>query len=166
MFQVERTIALTQKIILMNGSNDKINYTKLIKLVYFCDREMLRLHGRFITGDTMYSMPMGPVPLKLYNLIVNNTVSKAFENLKFYDKVQYVWNEHLQTTGHDLKIIKDISVSLSDEEQHVTEDVIASFGFFDWNQLVDFCHKYLPEWQDPHGSSILIPEHAIIDAPA
>jgi uncharacterized phage-associated protein len=42
-------------------ANGKMNYLKLIKLLYLLDRESLNRRGRPVTGDQYYSMKLGPV---------------------------------------------------------------------------------------------------------
>ena len=48
-----------------------INYMKLIKLLYFADREALVSWERPLTGDTYFSMKHGPVLSNVLDIINN-----------------------------------------------------------------------------------------------
>jgi hypothetical protein len=47
----------------------RLNYTKLIKLVYIADRESLSCWGFAISGDNYCSAPKGPILSGLLDLI-------------------------------------------------------------------------------------------------
>ena len=74
-----------------------MNYTKLIKELYFSDREALRTKGFSITGDIYYSMKKGPVLSNLLNLI-KGTLADS--------KIQEKWNDIFQRSGRDVISIK------------------------------------------------------------
>ena len=171
MFSVKKAICLSQWIIGTYGKVQKktqrkyINYTKLVKLVYFCDREMLREHNRFITGDKMYSMPLGPVPSKLYSLIKEYTTTKIYKEIKIYDEDQFIWNLHMSTEAYNLFIKKPLEdIILDEEELKISKEITDVLGLLNWKQLVDLTHEFLPEWNDPQGSPLLIPQDTIISA--
>ncbi len=46
-----------------------MSYMKLIKLLYFADREALLRWGSPITADTFYSMDRGPVLSRVHDLV-------------------------------------------------------------------------------------------------
>src|SRR5947209_17144171 len=48
----------------------RMKYLKLIKLLYFLDREALLRWGRPVTTDRYVSMYNGPVVSRIYNLIL------------------------------------------------------------------------------------------------
>jgi hypothetical protein len=51
---------------------------------------------------------------------------------------------------------RDDLLDLSDADLEVIEETWNSFGHMSKWQLRDFTHSHLPEWRDPHGSSIPI----------
>lgn len=55
--------------ILRDEPSHRLNYMRLIKLLYMADRESLRETGQPITGDRVFAMDRGPVLSNLYNLI-------------------------------------------------------------------------------------------------
>ena len=52
-------------------SGGKLNYLKLIKLLYLLDRATLLAWGRTVTGDHYYSMKHGPVLSEVLDLITD-----------------------------------------------------------------------------------------------
>ena len=122
-----------------------INYTKLLKLAYLCDREMLKKKQQSITGDEVYNMDHGPVLTNLYGLIKQN------QN----DENQKSWDKYFTREGYLLKIKSEIEIpsSLTDEEECIVKEVVAVLGHLSWYKLIRYCHKFLPEWSDPYGTS-------------
>lgn len=77
----------TAYILYLNGKS--MNYTKLIKELYFSDREALRTKGFSITGDIYYSMKKGPVLSNLLNLIKGTLAdSKIQEKWIFFNGLE------------------------------------------------------------------------------
>ncbi len=166
MFNIFKTVSLCSVIIDAEHNREKINYTKLIKIVYLCDRLMLKEHKKFITGDNMYSLPLGPVPEKLYQLICDNKQTKKYTKLGLFDASQVIWNQHYETAGYEIKRIKTPENNkLGKQEMTVTQSVIEAFIPFEWHELVEYTHKYLPEWENPRGSSVPIRPEQILAAP-
>ena len=53
----------------LKNSGGSINRIKLVKLMYLMDREALLARVAPVTNDAYYSLPHGPVPSNVYNLI-------------------------------------------------------------------------------------------------
>src|SRR5712691_464729 len=54
---------------LLGREKGRMNYLKLIKLLYLADRESLKRHGHPISDDRYVSMDHGPVLSTTFNLI-------------------------------------------------------------------------------------------------
>ena len=130
-----------------------ISRIKIMKLLYLADRESLRRYGESITGDTVYSMPQGPVLTKTYDLMKG-------------EKTADEWDRLIEETI-PVRIKKGISISsldaLSVADIEIIDDVWNEYGRMSENQLVELTHK-LPEWSDPNGSSFLIEFEALLRA--
>lgn len=124
-------------------NNKTMNYTVLIKELYFADRESLKKTRFSITGDTYYSMRQGPVLSTLYDLIKGTCKQKDY---------QEKWNELFVKKGYCISIIKDNynRKSLSRNEQKILESYSNMFKGMDWKEVVDkYAHNsdFCPEWE-------------------
>jgi uncharacterized phage-associated protein len=128
----------------------------LLKLLYFADRQALLEHGMPITGDRMVSMPQGPVLSRILDFI---TWGKAnnFRSSPWFDYVS-------EADGYDVRVVKEGDTDeLSRYELRVLESIDRQFGKLDRFVLRDISHQ-LPEWQDPHWSSLPIDPADILRA--
>jgi uncharacterized phage-associated protein len=124
-----------------------MSYMKLLKLLYLADRRALLELGRPITYDRYVSMDQGPVLSQTYNLIVAEPLP---------DRPSY-WRRFIsEPLGYDVLLSADAGSSeLSEVQERILDDVFAEFGSRSRWDLVGLTHG-LPEWEDPHGSSIPI----------
>ena len=141
---------------ILNKYNGRLNYTKLIKILYLADRKSFAETGYSITGDSYVSMKDGPVLSGLYSLIKNN----------YFDKtVQYYWNSKFQTEDYDLlKIVSFVSEGeLSDFETTTLDQIDSQFHSSSYSQMIDYVHdsKNCPEWKYTF-SSIPLSEEEIM----
>ena len=122
-------------------------YIKLLKLLYLADRKALIEMGRPISYDRFYSLPQGPVLSRTYDLIV----SEPNPNTPSY------WREFISAPeGYSVGLIREPeSDQLSPAEEAVLDSVFEEFGQLGKWELVEYTHG-LPEYEDPHGSSIPI----------
>ena len=67
MFDVEKLAAVVAY--LLRKHEGRMDYTKLVKLVYLFDRAEIKSHGMPMTGDDYCSRSKGPVGENLYALI-------------------------------------------------------------------------------------------------
>lgn len=141
---------------LLQRAGGKLNVLKLTKLLYLAERESMNLHGFPICGDRMVSMPKGPVLSGTLDLTSGNTISPHWEAL-IEDR------EH-----HDVRLRTPVErtdlCELSDSAISVMEKVWEKFGQMDQWQLVKFTHDKCAEWEDPNGSSVLIPPKRVFAA--
>jgi uncharacterized phage-associated protein len=151
----QRKAAQAAAYILMKHA-DRLNYLKLIKLLYLADREALIRRGKPITGARMVSMPYGPVLSDILNLI---NLGRRYEE-------PCPWLEYISAPeGYDVKRVNlDTEFDeLSNHERQILDDIDSVFGRMNRWSLVDWTHE-LPEWQDPRGSSLPIDPADILRA--
>lgn len=129
-----------------------MHYLKLIKLLYLADREALAAWGYSITTDRYVSMDHGPVTSRIYNLLVDE-VDKPF------------WSQYISAPSeYEVELLREApSDLLSRAEERLIDKVFAEFGHMNRWALVDYVHT-LPEWKNPHGSSIPIHVREILEA--
>ena len=131
----------------LNGG--RMNYMKLIKLLYLADRKYILEYNNSITTDRYVSINNGPVTSQIYDLIKESqTDSGTF------------WASYIRTQNHDVVLLKKIPEDgydcLSLMEMEVITEINNNFSDLSEWDIVDFCHKELKEWQNPLGSSIPI----------
>lgn len=137
----------------------RLNYTKLIKLLYLADREALNRWDASITKDSYFALAQGPVLSGLYELIRE----------KFPDPLsQAQWSSRFYSDGYDLvsTIREELPVDeLSEREIALLDEIDSKFHGWTWNQLVDYVHDHekFPEWEDPLGTSIPISVQKILE---
>lgn len=132
---------------LLERSGGVLPYMKLLKLLYLADRKALLELGRPITFDRYVSMKHGPVLSQTYDLIVAEEAPGEHS----------YWREHISgPNGYRVCLNGEPPRgALSPAQEQVLDEVFSEFGAMDRWRLVDFTHS-LPEWRDPHGSSIPI----------
>lgn len=135
-----------------------INILKVIKLVYIADREALKLYGIPMLDERRASLPQGPVNSCTYDHAKGEVEDQE-------------WSAVLDDRANHMIGVKDgISFDdldeLSDAEIETLDNIWNKFGGMNQWQLVDWTHRSenIPEWEDPHGSSNLIPLERIIRA--
>jgi uncharacterized phage-associated protein len=143
---------------LLGREKGRMNYLKLIKLLYLADRESIKRHGHPISDDRYVSMDHGPVLSKTFNLIKGA--------VRF---VEQGWNYWIaDKADYDVELKRKVSREaldeLSDANLDVLSDIYAKFGKMDEWKLVDYTHRYCHEWTDPKGSSIPIEYEDIFKA--
>lgn len=132
-----------------NREGAPIPVLKLVKLVYLADRQFLETYGFPITNDTHVSMPHGPVNSATLNHI--GGIVDAPE-----------WNDLIAgRAGHNVAIARQLTDvdtdELSEAEIEVMDAVWEKFGHMTKFEIVQWTHDNCPEWEDPKGSSYVIP---------
>lgn len=116
-----------------------MDYYDLVKLIYLADREQVRMKGRTITGDDLYSLPWGPI------------VSHVLDAIQ--EDVSDEWTAHIATDKalKRSKLVVDAPPSsLSRADLQAIEAVWERFGHMDGPQLTGYTHR-LPEYTDTDG---------------
>ncbi len=132
-----------------------MSHLKLMKLLYLADRRSLISRGRPITFDWYYSMPQGPV----LSFTLNKMNEQTDETNLCY------WHRYIsEITDNEVRLLTDdiLSDQLSEAEEDLIDQVFAEHGHKSRWELRDYCHKELPEWQDPKGSSLPIQIETIL----
>jgi uncharacterized phage-associated protein len=140
---------------LLEFESKRMNYVKLIKLLYIADREALNRWGRPITTDCYVSMDKGPVLSKTFDLITEGREPG----------ISSPWFEYISfPSNYEVSLIKDCPKDeLSPAEENLLKEIYEQYGHMNQWQLVKHVHKF-DEWRDPHGSSIPITYRDILRA--
>src|SRR5947208_1621904 len=59
--------------VLLDADGGRMEYIRLLKLLYIADRELLGATGRTLTGDRAYALDHGPVLSRVYDTIKGQT---------------------------------------------------------------------------------------------
>lgn len=144
---------------LADRQGGRINILKLMKLLYLADRESFARHGVPISYDRFVSMDQGPVlsqTLDLINGTYPGEISADWDEwISDRENHMVVCNRRVDRQGLD---------QLSDADLAVLDTVWRQFGHMNQWELRDYTHQHLPEWDNPHGSSIPINERDILRA--
>jgi uncharacterized phage-associated protein len=144
-FNEEKTTQVAALFIKKAGG--KLNYTKLIKLLYLTDRESLRLWERTLSGDSYVSMPRGPVLSTTFDLI----------NYKADPQKRSYWYRFIDKKNYDVALKKDPGTDeLSKREIELINHIHHTYKNVDWGKMIDICHRVCPEWKHPGDTSIPI----------
>ena len=149
-FQFNEIKATQAAAFLLKANGGKMNYMKLIKLLYLADREALSRWERPITCDTYVSMDNGPVLSKVLDKI--NSGKNPFGDKSY-------WHEYISSPeNYNIKLLrkKPGYDELSQREIEVLITIYERYKKYNKWQMVNICHEILPEWDDPHGTSIPI----------
>ena len=140
-FREDRATQAAAKLLRMHGGS--MSYMKLLKLMYFADRQALLTLGGPITYDRAVSMDRGPVLSHTYDLIKGNPgVGEGG-----------YWNAHISCAWWRASLTQDPpSDQLSNAEEAILVDVYRQYAHLGKYELSQLTHN-LPEWRDPQGSS-------------
>lgn len=137
-FQFEPLKATQAAAVLTKHAGGKINYTKLLKVLYLADRASLIGTGSPITGDHIVNMTNGPVLSAMYDCIKGTRSDCAS------------WKKHFRRAGdYDVALAGDPGDSeLSDYEVRLLTALAEKYRDRTFGSMIDECHS-LPEWKDP-----------------
>jgi uncharacterized phage-associated protein len=133
--------------ILLQLHGGRMEYLMLLKLLYLADREALLKWERPITYDNYSSMDKGPVLSNTYN-IIKAVLPDRREIWNKYISVARRYCVHLIDEAPKIK-------KLSQAEIDLLNNIYDRYGKMNRWDLVKYTHT-LPEYKDPHGSSIPI----------
>jgi hypothetical protein len=124
-FNEKKTTQIVALFIKKHG--ERLNYTKLIKLLYLTDREALSRWERSLTGDSYVSMPKGPVLSRTYDLINY----EPDPNGKSY------WYEFISKSIYDVSLAKDPGIDeLSKRELDLIDEIFECYKDKTWGQMI------------------------------
>jgi uncharacterized phage-associated protein len=133
--------------LLLKLCGGRVKYIKLLKLLYYADREAFALWERPITYDTYAALDNGPIVSSTYDLIKGNYPQSKF------------WNNFIVTDGYYVRLKGNLPEikKLSPAEIDLIEAIFAKYGSLEPFELSKRSHR-LPEYREPpEGSSSPIP---------
>ena len=134
---------------LLRAHEGSMSYMKLIKLLYLADRSALLRYGRPITYDNYYSLDRGPILSRTLGLITEGPMNGVGD---YWDRfISKPMGYKVFISGNDCPLD-----DLSEAECEILHRVYSKLGHMNKWHLVDYLHANLPEWEDPHGSSLPI----------
>ncbi|MBI3322650.1 MAG: SocA family protein [Candidatus Omnitrophica bacterium] len=145
-FDEKKTTQAAARLLKLGGGT--MSYLKLIKLLYFVDREALARWSRPVTFDKYFSMPHGQV--------LSNTLDLIDEGVPPGQESQSYWLQHISVPENfDVKLKKQNPPAdeLSDAEVALIDEIHKQYGHLSKWDLRDLHHK-LPEYVDPDGSCV------------
>lgn len=143
-FSEEKTTQAAAILLKLNGG--KMNYMKIVKLLYNIDREALLRRCYPITFDDYFSLPHGQ--------ILSNTLDMA-EKTSSINKTY--WDNFIRTNGFDVELIRDCAHDeLSRFEINLIEELFEKYKDMDQFDMAKEHHDsdLFPEWEDPGESRI------------
>lgn len=150
------TVTQAVALLLCQAEGRKMNYIKLIKLLYIADRESLRETNAPITGDKYVAMNHGPVLSRTYDLIMD----------RGSDEDGTVWSRFITIEKTNLAVVRDPGFeNLSPYEIKKLKSVFTEHGTKSPSELCDLTHEF-QEWKrnDPGDSSKQISLAHILEA--
>lgn len=152
-FREAKTTQVAARLLTLRGG--RMNYMKLLKLLYIVEREALLTWGRPVTADRCVSLPKGPILSQTLNLINEGPTPGTPSS----------WAEHIsQPENYEVRLVSPAGdEELSEAEKKLIDDVFRRYGAMNRWKLVDLVHTF-PEWQDPDGSAIAISYRDILKA--
>lgn len=153
MFDSEKALQAVA-FLLRHERGHRMNYMRLLKLLYLADRESLAESGKPIAGGRVVAMQRGPVLEDVFSIIRD----KHPETAK--------WSAFIQRDHYHLEMISDPGVGrLSRYARDKLSEIAQRFENQDEWDMVEMSHQ-LPEWakNNPGTSSKEIPLRDILDA--
>lgn len=136
---------------LINKYNHQLNYTKLLKLLYFADKMAILQTNKSITGDSYVCMKRGPVLSKTYDLIRKRSSDLI---------AQSFWSSRFDINGTELLCLNDRMSfdKLSKKEKQILDEIDEKYHKYTYSEMIELTHdpNICPEWKDPGCTSIPI----------
>ena len=151
-FNLKRSLQAACFLLKLEGG--RMNYMRLLKLLYIADRESLQETGDAITGDAPYAMERGPV------------LTQIFDFLKGEHPDRDHWQKYIATKAYDAHLVMDPGTgSLCQYDSKKLKEISERYSLKDEWDMVNICHE-LEEWRknDPGKSSKPIPFEDILNA--
>lgn len=121
-------------VLLRQTRNRRMEYLRLLKLLYIADRRHLQQYHRPIIGNRLVAMKFGPLHSELYDLVKGEHIDEP------------LWSESIQKDNYEITLIKDAGVSelSAAEVRTLTETYELHQTMTEWD-LVEITHDF-PEW--------------------
>jgi uncharacterized phage-associated protein len=153
-FNERKTTQVASRFLKLGGG--RMNYMKLIKLLYLADRGALLRWGRPLSGDSYFSMKLGPVLSEVHDLITEVPLPDQ----------QSPWSEHISApSNYEVELKRDAGDDeLSKAEERLIDEIFSAYGHYAPFDLVDLLHKTLPEWKEVQSGRVAIEYREILQA--
>ena len=154
-FSTQKTIQAVG--VLLRQARGRMEYLRLLKLLYIADREHLRDFQRPIVGTRLVAMKNGPLHSEVYDLVKGEHVAEP------------LWSEYIRREGHEVELLKDPGVSeLSAAEVRTLTTISDRYQALSEWDLVEVTHDF-PEWienypDDSENTSRTIPFDSLLNA--
>ena len=125
-----------------------LSVLKLMKLMYLAERCSFQQFGIPLIGDSLVSMPHGPVLSMTYEHI-----SDMNDDSTWKEWISERVGNNLSLRDSSLIRTTDDLLALSDSDLAVLDSVWQNFGNWTASRLRNYTHDECPEWEDPLGSS-------------
>lgn len=135
--------------IILKYFNGRLNYTKLLKILYFINRQSLSEKGRAIIDDVYANMQNGVVLSNTYNLIKGRYCDSS---------VQEYWNSFFITQNVYDVMLRTDSIPEGELSKYEKRIITENLEKYKGLSNSDIC----PEWKDPNNSSIPLKETEIL----
>jgi uncharacterized phage-associated protein len=125
---------------LIGLAGGRMNYMKLIKLLYVAERRSLEQNKRPICGDTYFALKDGPVLSVVLDLIKDRVLP---------DQPRH-WPTFISTHDWDVQLDRVPDPErLSRADLAILDEVFDDLGHMNQWQLRAWTHNNCPEWEDP-----------------
>jgi uncharacterized phage-associated protein len=148
-FNIEKAIQAAS-VLLSHHEQKRMEYIRLLKLLYIADRESVAETGRPIIGSKVVAMRNGPLHSRIYSLVKGEDIAEP------------EWAQCFQTIGVTIQELQHPGVSqLARYEVRKLKEVHDRYQNTDTWALVEETHNF-EEWRqhypDPHeNTSRIIP---------
>jgi len=153
-FNQKKTTQAAARFLKLAGG--RMNYMKLIKLLYLADRGALLGWGRPVSGDKYFLMKLGPVLSEVHDLITE--VPRPGE--------EGIWRAHISPpSNYEVELKAEAGDDeLSRAEEKLMDEIFAAYGRYGPFELIDLLHKTLPEWKEIKSGRVPLEYREILQA--
>jgi uncharacterized phage-associated protein len=151
-FDLMKTVQAAAYLLSLEGG--KMEFIRMLKLLYIADRELLLEAGYTLTGDRAYAMKNGPVLSHTYNLIKGTTLdSKQWDDVIDKDRFYLTLKTNLGTDDlckREIAKLNDVSTRYRDVDTWTLTEL--THDFVEWQR------SFVPSTSTPISWSELIRE--------
>jgi uncharacterized phage-associated protein len=139
-FRSRKAAQVCARFAFLNGGI--IEKLKLIKLIYFLERNFLGEHHRPVLFDELFSLPHGPICSSTLNGI-NGEIHG------------HIWDDFLARNGNEIVAMKKFAREdldeISESEIDAIDKVWREMGYMTASQLRNYSHDNCPEYTETTG---------------
>lgn len=120
--------------------------TKLFKLLYFLDFVHFKKYGTSVSGYEYIAMPMGPVPIKLYEQISKDKLPENFKKALLIEEEK---DDDGESLGFKIHVKKNVKLDLewfSPNEKEILEQVAEVFRDATAKEMSEITHLKNTPW--------------------